>query len=133
MTEKINSRSHSFEQFELYFAMQVGLELLIVVALRNRDRLLLMWPLVHDMLSAILAPEHARAANPLVRRAALGLLRICRRLLHYQTDSAHALLKSMQMILRLDPAVAWDLAAAIAREVCSPLIKDFSPWPYMQH
>ena len=78
-----------------------------------------MWPLVHDMLSAILAPEHARAANPLVRRAALGLLRICRRLLPYQTDSAHTLLKSMQMILRLDPAVAWDLAAAIAREVPS--------------
>lgn len=99
--------------------MQVGLELLIVVALRNRDRLLLMWPLVHDMLSAILAPEHARAANPLVRRAALGLLRICRRLLHYQTDSAQALLKSMQMILRLDPAVAWDLAPAIAKEVGS--------------
>lgn len=78
-----------------------------------------MWPLVHDMLSAILAPEHARAANPLVRRAALGLLRICRRLLHYQTDSAQALLKSMQMILRLDPAVAWDLAPAIAKEVGS--------------
>lgn len=76
-----------------------------------------MWPLVHDMLSAILAPEHARSANPLVRRAALGLLRICRRLLHYRTDSAAALLRSMQMILRLDPAVAWELAAAIAKEV----------------
>lgn len=95
-----------------------------MVALRNRDRLMLMWPLVHDMLSAILAPEHARAANPLVQRATLGLLRICRRLLHYRMEAAHALIKSLQMVLRLDPAVAWDLAPAIASEVqCALLIE----------
>jgi len=41
----------------------------------------------------------------------------CRRLLHYKSESASALLKSMQMVLRLDPAVAWDLAPAIANEV----------------
>lgn len=85
---------------------------------------MLMWPLVHDMLSAILAPEHARAANPLVQRATLGLLRICRRLLHYRMEAAHALIKSLQMVLRLDPAVAWDLAPAIASEVqCALLIE----------
>jgi hypothetical protein len=44
----------------------------------------------------------------------------CRRLLHYKADSASALLKSMQMVLRLDPAVAWDLAPAIANEVPHP-------------
>jgi len=58
--------------------LKVGLELVIVVALRNRDRLLLIWPLVHDMMSTILARESARTANPIVRRATLGLLRICR-------------------------------------------------------
>ena len=90
-----------------------------MVALRNRDRLLLIWPLVHDLLSTILAPESARTANALVRRAALGLMRICRRLLHYKADSAEALLRSLSMILRLDPTVAWDLAPAIAAEVGS--------------
>ena len=89
------------------------------MALRNRDRLLLIWSLVHDMLATILAPETVRTPNPLVRRAAVGLLRICRRLLHYKADSADALLRSMQMVLRLDPAVAWDLAPAIAEEVSS--------------
>lgn len=75
---------------------------------------------MHDMLATILAPETARTANPLVRRAALGLLRICRRLLPYKADSADALLRSMQMVLRLDPAVAWELAPAIAEEVGVP-------------
>ena len=107
----------------LSLAPQVGVELVIVVALRNRDRLLLIWPLVHDMLSTILAPEAARTANPLVRRATLGLLRICRRLLHYKADSAEALLRSMHMVLRLDPAVAWDLAPAIAAEVRGKTLK----------
>ena len=98
---------------------QVGLELVIVVALRNRDRLMLIWPFVHDMLSTILAPEHARDANSLVRRATTGLLRICRRLLHYKAESSAALVKSLQMIRKLDPEVAWKMAPEIATEVRS--------------
>lgn len=35
-------------------------ELVIAVALRNRDRLLLIWPYVHDFLAAILAPAQVR-------------------------------------------------------------------------
>lgn len=112
-----------------WLCLQVGLELIIVIALRNRDRLLLIWPLVHDFLATILAPEAARSANPLVRRAALGLLRVCRRLLHYKADSAGALLRSLQMVLRLDPAVAWDLAPSIAEEVpFSPSIARLVCW-----
>ena len=64
-------------------AAQVGMELVVAIALRNRDRLLLIWPLVSEFLGAILAPEGARKSNPLVARAALGLLRLCRqRFLH---------------------------------------------------
>ena len=81
-----------------------------MVALRNRDRLMLIWPLVHDMLSTVLAPEHARDANSLVRRATMGLLRVCRRLLPYRADSAAALLKSLQMVQKLDADVAWKMA-----------------------
>ncbi len=43
--------------------VQVCLELVIAVALRNRDRILLMWPLVHDYLAAIMAPEGTRSAR----------------------------------------------------------------------
>lgn len=36
--------------------MQMCVEMVIAVGLRNRDRLLLIWPHVHDFLAAILAP-----------------------------------------------------------------------------
>ncbi|KAL0041048.1 hypothetical protein WJX77_003321 [Trebouxia sp. C0004] len=96
---------------------QVCLELLIAVALRNRDRIVLIWPLLHEYLNAIMTPNGAKAANPLVARATLGLLRICTRLLPYKESSAEALLKSLQLVLRLDPHVAWDLAQQIATEL----------------
>lgn len=71
--------------------VQMCLEMVIALSLRNRDRLLLIWPLVHDLLSAILAPPQQgadkRAASPLVARAALGLLRVCQRLLPYKEVS----------------------------------------------
>lgn len=65
------------------------LEMVIALSLRNRDRLLLIWPLVHDMLASILVPGQQgaadkRGASPLVARAALGLLRVCQRLLPYK-------------------------------------------------
>ena len=50
-------------------------------------------------------------------RAALGLLRVCQRVLPYKEDTADALLKSLQLLLRLSPAAAWDLAQPIAAEV----------------
>lgn len=48
--------------------VQVCLELLIAVALRNRDRIVLIWPLVHEYLNAIMTPNGAKAATPLVAR-----------------------------------------------------------------
>ena len=65
-----------------------------------------------------------QGATPLVARAALGLLRVCQRLLPYKEDTAEALLKSLQLLLRLSPAAAWDLAQPIAAEVSlSPSIR----------
>ena len=69
------------------------------------------------MLATILAPENARDANSLVRRATTGLLRVCRRLLHYKAESSASLLKSLQMVRKLDPEVAWKMAPDIAEEV----------------
>ncbi|CAL8465729.1 g5265 [Coccomyxa elongata] len=100
---------------------EMCLEMVIALSLRNRDRLLLIWPLVHDLLAAILAPPQQgadkRAASPLVARAALGLLRVCQRLLPYKEATADSLLGSLQLLLRLSPAAAWDLAQPIAAEV----------------
>lgn len=99
--------------------MQVCLELVIAITLRNRDRVLLMWALVHDYLALVMAPEGARSANRLVERATLGLLRVCQRLLPYKADCAPPLLRSLQLILRLKDTVAWELATRLAAEVRS--------------
>ena len=48
--------------------LQVCLELLIAIALRNRDRIVLIWPLVHEYLAAVMSPDAAKTANPLVSR-----------------------------------------------------------------
>lgn len=56
--------------------LQLCLELLITLALRNRDRVGLIWPLVHEFLAAVTSPDTAERANPLVERAVIGLLRV---------------------------------------------------------
>ena len=48
--------------------LQVCLELLIAIVLRNRDRIVLIWPLVHEYLAAVMSPDAAKTANPLVSR-----------------------------------------------------------------
>ena len=58
-----------------------------------------------------------QGATPLVTRAALGLLRVAQRLLPYKEGTGDALLKSLQLLLRLGPGTAWDLAQPIASEV----------------
>jgi brefeldin A-resistance guanine nucleotide exchange factor 1 len=94
------------------------LEMVVALSLRNRDRLLLIWPLVHEFLAAALAPQgEKRGANALVARAALGLLRVCQRLLPYKEATAEPLLRSLHLLLRLGEATAWELAPAIATEV----------------
>lgn len=45
--------------------MQMCLEMAIAVALRNRDRLLLIWPHIHELLAAILAPSQVHGKDDL--------------------------------------------------------------------
>ena len=115
----------SFDVELLPSGAQLCLELVIALALRNRDRLLLVWPLVHEYLAAVMAPEagggNGRGASPLVARATLGLLRVAQRLLPYKEGAGDALLRSLHLILRLSPATAWDMAERIAVEARSPV------------
>ncbi|KFM23960.1 ARF guanine-nucleotide exchange factor GNOM [Auxenochlorella protothecoides] len=76
---------------------ELCLELLITVALRNRDRVTLIWPLVHEVLAA--ATSASQESNALVERAVLGLLRVCERLLPYKEETAEMLLKSLTLVL----------------------------------
>ena len=55
-------------------------------------------------------------AGPLVRRAALGVLRLAAQLLAAQDDVADALLRSLNLLPRLHPNVAWELAEPIAQQ-----------------
>ncbi len=95
-------------------AAELALELLVALALRNRDRVALIWPLAHEYLAACTAPANAPAPGPLPRRAVLGLLRVAQRLLPYRPDAAPQLLSSLRLALGLAPPVAWELAPALA-------------------
>eukprot|EP00850_Spirogloea_muscicola_P004010 SM000017S02750 [mRNA] locus=s17:5236:10862:- [translate_table: standard] len=91
------------------------LELLILVALTNRDRIALLWPLVYEYMSSIVAS--ATAPGPLVEKAVFGLLHICQRLLPYKEELADELLRSLQLILKLDARVADAFCERITLEV----------------
>lgn len=84
---------------------ELALELLTTVSLRNRDRISLIWPLVHEYMAACMAPEVAEDVSPLVERAVMGLLRVCQRLLPYKEDIANILLESLSLAAGLAPQV----------------------------
>ena len=53
-----------------------------------------------------------------VCRAALGLLRVSQRLLQSgQPDAVPAVVRSLQLLLRMSTALAWDLAKSLAHQV----------------
>eukprot|EP00271_Cylindrocystis_brebissonii_P013215 TRINITY_DN32894_c0_g1_i1.p1 TRINITY_DN32894_c0_g1~~TRINITY_DN32894_c0_g1_i1.p1 ORF type:complete len:1612 (+),score=297.74 TRINITY_DN32894_c0_g1_i1:164-4837(+) len=95
------------------------LELLITVTLNNRDRIARddcpLWPMVAEHIASIV--QGAAAPGLLVEKAVLGLLRICQRLLPYKEELAEELLRSLQLIQKLDAKVADVLCERITREV----------------
>ena len=57
-------------QLTWWIMLQLCLELLLTTALRNRDRIQILWPLLHDVLALILGPNATRTSTevpPLVR------------------------------------------------------------------
>ncbi|MCO5586486.1 hypothetical protein L7F22_040426 [Adiantum nelumboides] len=91
------------------------LDLLIAVALNNRDRIMLLWQGVYEHIANIV--QTTLMPCLLVEKAVFGLLRICQRLLPYKEDLAEELLRSLQLILKLDARVADAFCERITHEV----------------
>ncbi|OIW14185.1 hypothetical protein TanjilG_21325 [Lupinus angustifolius] len=96
------------------------LELLIAITLNNRDRIGILWQGVYEHISNIVQTTVMPCA--LVEKAVFGLLRICQRLLPYKESIADELLRSMQLVLKLDARVADAYCEQITQEV-SRLVK----------
>uniref|UniRef100_A0A1D1XJ55 Pattern formation protein EMB30 n=1 Tax=Anthurium amnicola TaxID=1678845 RepID=A0A1D1XJ55_9ARAE len=91
------------------------LELLIAITLNNRDRIALLWQGVYEHIANIVQSTVMPCA--LVEKAIFGLLRICQRLLPYKENLADELLRSLQLILKLDARVADAYCETITQEV----------------
>ncbi|MCI06701.1 ARF guanine-nucleotide exchange factor GNOM-like, partial [Trifolium medium] len=96
------------------------LELLVAITLNNRDRIELLWPDVYEHISNIVQSTVMPCAQ--VEKAVFGLLRICHRLLPYKENITDELLKSLQLVLKLDARVADTYYEQITQEV-SNLVK----------
>ncbi|KAG8097740.1 hypothetical protein GUJ93_ZPchr0013g35005 [Zizania palustris] len=91
------------------------LELLIAITLNNRDRIVLLWQGVYEHIANIVQSTVMPCA--LVEKAIFGLLRICQRLLPYKENLADELLRSLQLVLKLDARVADAYCDNITQEV----------------
>ncbi|KAJ8760922.1 hypothetical protein K2173_021960 [Erythroxylum novogranatense] len=91
------------------------LELLIAITLNNRDRIVLLWQGVYEHIASIVQSTVMPCA--LVEKAVFGLLRICQRLLPYKENIADELLRSLQLVLKLDARVADAYCEQITQEV----------------
>ncbi|KMZ60859.1 SEC7-like guanine nucleotide exchange family protein [Zostera marina] len=91
------------------------LELLIAITLNNRDRISLLWQGVYDHTASIV--QSTFMPCPLVEKAVFGLFKICQRLIPYNENLADELLKSLQLILKLDTQVADAYRENITQEV----------------
>ncbi|KAL1189627.1 ARF guanine-nucleotide exchange factor GNL1 [Cardamine amara subsp. amara] len=91
------------------------LELLIAVTLNNRDRILLIWQTVFEHISGIV--QSTSTPCTLVEKAIFGVLKICQRLLPYKENLTDELLKSLQLVLKLDARVADAYCEPITQEV----------------
>eukprot|EP00958_Prasinococcus_capsulatus_P018824 scaffold2250_cov399-Prasinococcus_capsulatus_cf.AAC.15 len=93
----------------------VCLHLLLTITLRNRDRIDMLWGLVSKTIATII--KNAKEPTQLVSKAVFGLLHLCQRLLPYKEEIADELLSSLQLVLKLDVAVAEVFAERITEEV----------------
>ncbi|TVU07913.1 hypothetical protein EJB05_41290, partial [Eragrostis curvula] len=91
------------------------LELLITVTLNNRDRIVLLWQGVYEHIAHIV--QSTVMPCNLVEKAVFGLLLICQRLLPYKENLVDDLLRSLQLILKLDARVADAYCENITLEV----------------
>jgi golgi-specific brefeldin A-resistance guanine nucleotide exchange factor 1 len=91
------------------------LELLITIALNNRDRITLLWQGIYEHITHIV--QFTVMPCNLVEKAVFGLLHICQRLLPYKENLSDDLLRSLLLILKLDARVADAYCENITQEV----------------
>ncbi|KAJ3697483.1 hypothetical protein LUZ61_001188 [Rhynchospora tenuis] len=91
------------------------LELLITITLNNRDRITLLWQGIYEHIARIV--QSTVMPCNLVEKAVFGLLHICQRLLPYKENLSDDLLRSLQLILKLDARVADAYCENITQEV----------------
>ncbi|XP_073122647.1 ARF guanine-nucleotide exchange factor GNOM-like isoform X1 [Henckelia pumila] len=91
------------------------LDLLIAITLNNRDRITLLWQNVYEHIANVV--QSSVMPGTLVEKAVFGLLRICQRLLPYKENLTDELLKSLQLVLKLDARVADAYCEQITQEV----------------
>ncbi|XP_047072386.1 ARF guanine-nucleotide exchange factor GNOM-like [Lolium rigidum] len=91
------------------------LELIITVALNNRNRIVLLWHDVYEHITHIV--QSTVTPCNLVEKAVFGLLDIVHRLLPYKENLVDDLLRSLQLILKLDARVADAYCENITQEV----------------
>ncbi|GAB2287200.1 hypothetical protein Dimus_021582 [Dionaea muscipula] len=91
------------------------LELLIAITLNNRDRISLLWSSVYEHIHHIV--QSTTMPCPLVEKAVFGLLSVCQRLMPYKENLVDELLRSLQLVLKLDARVADAYCEPITQEV----------------
>ncbi|KAJ4762470.1 SEC7-like guanine nucleotide exchange family protein [Rhynchospora pubera] len=91
------------------------LELLITITLNNRDRIILLWQGIYEHIARVV--QSTVMPCNLVEKAVFGLLHICQRLLPYKENLSDDLLRSLQLILKLDARVADAYCENITQEV----------------
>ena len=91
------------------------LDLLAALAVRNRDRIQLLWPLLVGHMRECVTV--CQPGSPVGGAALLTLLRICQRLLPYKHELADDLLSALRLALSLDDATADALMPRLAEEV----------------
>lgn len=95
------------------------LDLLLFVTLRNRDRIVSTWQLVESHLQHIILPseKHGPVPQELLENAVLNLLKVCQRLLPYKPDVSDLLLRSLELVLNVEPTIVRHMAQRVALEV----------------
>lgn len=91
------------------------LELLIAIALNNQDRITIVWQGIHNYIAGIVQSTSMPCA--LVEKAIFGLLRIYQRLLPYKENLSKDILRSLQLILKLDARVVDVYCECITQEI----------------
>ena len=100
---------------------ELALELLFSLSLRNRDRISLIWPQIHEFLAICTSQESEYDFTQLNERAIKGLMRICQRLLPYKEDIAGMLLGSLSLIGAMHPTVVWELSPSFTADLITLL------------